>query len=164
MGALEMTLESRPLTRRVLLGAVLASVAVPHAAPAQTAPRDAADTGRPKMKIRIGFNGRAFTASLDETPSTRDLASLLPLDLTIDDYSTNEKIAYLPRKLTEDGSGPFTNEAPGDLCYYAPWGNLAFFYGGYRYSKGLIRLGRLDGGVEPLLMRGQFPLRVERLS
>ena len=32
---------------------------------------------------------------------------MLPLDLTITDYSTNEKIAYLPRKLTEEGSGPF---------------------------------------------------------
>lgn len=116
------------------------------------------------MKIRIAFNGRDFTATLDDTPSARDLASMLPLDLTIDDYSTNEKIAYLPRKLTEDGSGPFTNEAAGDLCYYAPWGNLAFFYAGYRYSRGLIRLGRLDGGVELLLVRGKFPLRVEPLS
>ncbi|MFE0752504.1 cyclophilin-like fold protein [Inquilinus sp. NPDC058860] len=51
-----------------------------------------------------------------------------------------------------------------DLCHYAPWGNLAFFYAGYRYSRGLIRLGRLDGGIEPLLTRGKFPLRVEPLS
>jgi hypothetical protein len=89
---------------------------------------------------------------------------MLPLDLAIDDYSINEKIAYLPRKLSEDGSGPFANEAPGDLCYYAPWGNLAFFHAGYRYSRGLIRLGRLDGGIEPLLARGKFQLRVEPLS
>ena len=116
------------------------------------------------MKIRIVFNGHDVTATLNDTPSARDLASMLPLDLTIDDYSTNEKIAYLPRKLTEEGSGPFANEAPGDLCYYVPWGNLAFFYAGYRYSKGLIRLGRLDGGIEPLLARGEFPLRVELLS
>ncbi|HEX6119602.1 MAG TPA: cyclophilin-like fold protein [Dongiaceae bacterium] len=116
------------------------------------------------MKIRIAFNGRDFTANLYDNPSARDLASMLPLDLTIDDYSNNEKIAYLPRKLTEEGSGPFANEATGDVCYYAPWGNLVFFYAGYHYSRGLIRLGRLDGGVEPLLARGKFPLRVERLS
>jgi hypothetical protein len=42
---------------------------------------------------------------------------MLPLDLTIEDYSTNEKIAHLPRKLTEEGSGPFGNERPYDLCY-----------------------------------------------
>ncbi|WP_225770210.1 cyclophilin-like fold protein [Inquilinus sp. Marseille-Q2685] len=35
------------------------------------------------------------------------------------------------------GSGPF---APGDFCYYAPWGNLAFFYAGYRYSRDLASM------------------------
>ena len=68
----------------------------------------------------------------------------------------------LPRKLTQEGSGPFSNEAPGDLRYYAPWGNLAFFYDSYRYSKGLIRLGRLADGFKPLLKRGKFRLRIEK--
>lgn len=81
-------------------------------------------------------------------PGARPLVDA-PARPEIDNYANNEKIAYLPRKLTEEGSGSFSNEAPGDLCYYAPWGNLAFFYAGYRYSAGLIRLGRLDGGVEP---------------
>ncbi len=89
---------------------------------------------------------------------------MLPLNLTIGDYSTNEKIAYLPCKLTEDGRGPFGNEAVGDLCYYAPWGNLALFHGSYHWSCGLIRLGRLDKGAKPLLVRGAYPLRVEGLS
>jgi hypothetical protein len=64
----------------------------------------------------------------------------------------------------EEGSGRFGGEAPGDLCYYAPWGNLAMFHGAYRRSQGLIRLGRLDAGPKPLLVRGEFPLRVETLS
>lgn len=81
---------------------------------------------------------------LEDNLSAHDLISMLPLNLAIGDYSTNEKIAYLPRKLTEDGRGPFGNEAVGDLCYYAPWGNLALFHGSYHSSRGLIRLGRLD--------------------
>jgi hypothetical protein len=105
-----------------------------------------------------------MAATLYDNPSARDFASMLPLDLTIDDYSTNEKIAYLPRRLTVEGSGPFDNERPGDLGYYAPWGNLAFFHGSYRYSRGLIRLGRLDDGFMPLLTRGQFPFRITRLA
>nr|WP_255628094.1 cyclophilin-like fold protein [Phyllobacterium sp. KW56] len=113
------------------------------------------------MKIRVAFNGQEFTATLYDNPSARDLASILPMDLKFVDYGNNEKIAYLPRKLTEEGSGSFGNEAPGDLCYYAPWGNLVFYYAGYRYSKGLIRLGRLDGAIEPLLTRGEFPVRIE---
>lgn len=116
------------------------------------------------MKVSFAFNGREFTATLYASPSARDFASMLPLDLKIDDYANNEKIAYLPRKLTTEGSGAFANEAPGDLCYYAPWGNLVFFYAAYRYSSGLIRLGRLDGGTQPLLVRGAFPLRAELAS
>jgi hypothetical protein len=143
------------LTRRALLATALAGAAVPRFAFGQSQPEGAT------MKIECAFSNHVFAASLYDNPSTRDLASMLPLDLTIEDYSTNEKISYLPRKLTEDGSGPFTNEAPGDLCYYAPWGNLAFFHAGYRYSRGLIRLGRLDDGAKPLLTKGRFPLRIE---
>ncbi len=116
------------------------------------------------MRIRCAFGGQSFTATLFDNPSARDFASMLPLDLSIDDYSTNEKIAYLPRKLTEDGSTPFSGEQPGDLCYYAPWGNLAFFHAGYRYSSGLIRLGRLDDDPKPLRMKGKFSLRMEVVS
>ena len=33
----------------------------------------------------------------------------------IENYADNEKIADLPRKLTEQGSGPFGDEAPSVL-------------------------------------------------
>jgi hypothetical protein len=152
-----MTLKHPPFSRRAFLGATLASAVLPKLALGQAGQEETS------MRIRIEFNGQSMTATLYDNPSARDFASMLPLDLTIEDYSTNEKIAYLPRKLTEEGSGPFGNEAPGDLCYYAPWGNLAFFYASYRYSSGLIRLGRIDGDFAPLLTRGKFDLRIERL-
>jgi hypothetical protein len=148
------------LGRRVTLGAILASALFTQRAFAQDATPNR-DEGR--MKVRIEFNRASMTAALYDNPSARDFASMLPLNLTIDDYSNNEKISYLPRKLTEEGSGPFGEEAPGDLAYYAPWGNLAFFYGSYRYSSGLIRLGRIDGDIAPLLMRGKFDLHIELL-
>jgi hypothetical protein len=115
-------------------------------------------------RIRLAFATHVFTATLNTTPQAQDLASLLPLALEIDDYSTNEKITYLPRKLTEESPAPITKEAPGDLCYYAPWGNLALFHGPYRWSRGLLRLGHLDAGPAPLLTRGKVPLRIERLA
>lgn len=158
-----MTSPSLSPTRRAVVGATAASLVMSSGAISQTMSGGSRQE-KPFMKVRFSFNGRDFTATLYDNPSARDFASMLPLDLKIDDYSTNEKIAYLPRKLTTAGSGPFGDEAPGDLCYYSPWGNLAFFYAGYRYSGGLIRLGRLDGGVEPLLTRGVFPLRAERAS
>lgn len=109
------------------------------------------------------FADQTMTATLLDNPSAHELAGMLPLDLKIDDYSTNEKIAYLPRKLTQIVDEPFGNTRPGDIAYYAPWGNLVFYYDSYRYSKGLIRLGRFDDGFEPLLVRGEFPLRIERV-
>jgi hypothetical protein len=148
--------------RRVALGAIVASALMAQVALGQS-PERSTQPRLTSMQIRIEFNGASMTATLHDNPSERDFASVLPLDLTIDDYSTNERIAYLPRKLTEEGSGPFDNERAGDLGYYAPWGNLVFFYGSYRYSRGLIRLGRIDGDIAPLLMRGKFDLHIQRI-
>src|SRR5688500_1798784 len=151
------------LSRRVALGAILGSALTTQLALSKTLQHAAPDQDKTSMKVRIEFSGASMTATLYDNPSARDFASMLPLDLTIDDYSNNEKIAYLPRKLNEEGSGPFGNEAPGDLAYYAPWGNLAFFYESYRYSGGLIRLGRIDGDIAPLRVRGKFDLHIELL-
>lgn len=113
------------------------------------------------MRLRCRFADQDFVYRLLDNPTVRDLISLAPLALTIQDFSTNEKIAHLPRRLDEGGHVPCDDEAPGDLCYFLGWGNLAFFHGAYRYRGDLIRLGRLEGGVEPLLKRGAFPLRLE---
>ncbi|OBQ85640.1 cyclophilin-like fold protein [Mesorhizobium sp. WSM3873] len=156
-----MTTGHPKLSRRALLGAALASTLLPRRARSQQG-RGPASQEPADMKIRMTFDGRTMTATLYDNPSARDFFSMLPLDLTIDDYAHNEKIAYLPRKLTEEGSGPFGNEQPYDLCYFVPWGNLAMFYAGYRHP-GLIRLGRFDGGEEALHIRGEFPLRIERM-
>ena len=157
-----MVSHSKTLSRRALLASMIATAVFPPLARGQQG-KDPASEEPGMVKIRLTFNGRTMTATLHDNASARDFASMLPLELKIEDYSTNEKITYLPRKLSEAGRGPFKNERPGDLCYFAPWGNLALFHSGYRYSSGLIRLGRFDDGFEPLLMRGEFPLRIERV-
>lgn len=144
------------MARRGFLTAFLAAAVTPN--------RSHAQNRETPMRIGCSFADRTFTISLVDNPTARDLLSLLPIDLTIEDYSTNEKIAYLPRKLSDEGAEPFANEAAGDFCYYAPWGDIVFFYDSYRYSRGLIRLGRIDGGIEPLLLRGEYPLRIERIA
>lgn len=151
-------------TRRAFLGMTVAGTAFPQLALGQAASGQTAEGILEGGRLEIGFGDHVFTATLYNNPSSRDLVSMLPLGLTVEDYSNNEKIAYLPRKLTEEGAAPFGSEAIGDVCYFAPWGNLVFFYGNYRYSRGLIRLGRLDKGVEPLLTRGTFPLRIRSLN
>jgi hypothetical protein len=52
----------------------------------------------------------------------------------------------------------------GDITYYAPWGNLAIFYEGGEYSRGLVRLGRIDSDIEALAgSRGEVAVTVSRL-
>jgi hypothetical protein len=106
------------------------------------------------MKIRLTVNGSSTTATLIDSPTTRDLLSLLPLTLTLEDYAGTEKIAYLPRKLSEEGAPAGVDPSPGDITYYAPWGNLALFYRDFGYAKGLIKLGHMDSGVEMYAVPG----------
>ena len=148
------------MTRRTLLALGAAVLALPRRGESQTDPNNQEPTD---VKIKLTFNNRAMTAMLYDNPSARDFASMLPLDLTIKDYGSNEKIAYLPRKLATEGNGPFSNEQPYDLCYYMPWGNLAMFYADYKHP-GLVRLGRFDDGFEALHVPGEFPLRIERVQ
>jgi hypothetical protein len=114
------------------------------------------------MKIAFSFATHHFTASLFANPAAQELVMMLPLDLSIEDYGSNEKIAYLPAKLKAKAER-FDTPRIGDLCYYTPWGNLVFYYDSYRYDPGLLRLGRLDDGIQPLMTRGTHPLRAEKL-
>jgi hypothetical protein len=150
------------VTRRSVLGMAFVVPLSPALVFGQTADR-ATQQGGSSMQIRIAFHDQDFTATLYDNVSARDFASMLPLDLTIKDFSNNEKIAYLPRKLNDEARGPFPNAGPGDLCYYIPWGNLAFFYTGYESTRDLVRLGRLDGDTKPLRTRGEYPVRIEVL-
>jgi len=115
------------------------------------------------MKIRIDVNGRAISATLNHSDAARDFASLLPLTVTLEDYASTEKVATLPRKLSTTGAPAGSDPDAGDIAYYAPWGNLAMYYRDFGYSAGLVKLGRIDGGVEALrLAKGRATIvRVE---
>ena len=113
------------------------------------------------MKIRLTFNGQSITATLDDSPTTRDFISLLPLTLTFEDYAKTEKIAYLPRTLSEEGAPAGMDPSIGDITYYAPWGNLALFYRDFDYAKGLIKLGSLDEDTEAFNVTGSVTVSLE---
>lgn len=103
------------------------------------------------MNLQFTSNGVVVaTATLDDHDSARDFVTLLPLTLTFKDYAATEKIADLPRALTTHGALPAYIPVAGDLCFYAPWGNLAIFYGDGERSESLVRLGRLDSGLDAI--------------
>ena len=112
-------------------------------------------------KLRLTVEGKAIEATVFDNATARDFASLLPLTLTLEDYNSTEKISYLPRKLSTAGAPAGVDPAPGDIAYYAPWGNLAIFYKDFGYSKGLIRFGRIDSGLDALAGRESLKATVE---
>jgi hypothetical protein len=147
---------SQRTTRRIFLTGALVSALVPRQSLAQN--------GEKEMRIRCSYSDQSVIYRLLDNATVRDLVSMLPLDLTIEDFSNNEKLAHLPRRLDEGGHVAFDDEEPGDLCYFLGWGNLAFFYADYTYHGDLIRLGHIEGDIEPLMVRGKFPLRIELLT
>jgi hypothetical protein len=100
------------------------------------------------MRIRIDVGNTRLTATLEDTAASRDFASLLPLTLTLEDYNRTEKISDLPKKLSTQGAPAGVEPSRGDIAYYAPWGNLAIFHKDFPYSRGLVKLGRIDSGIE----------------
>ena len=114
------------------------------------------DAVRSAMDIEISIEGETIRAQLNGGPAASDLASLLPLSLTLTDYASTEKISYLPRKLNIQGEPPGTDARPGELCYYAPWGNLALFYKRAPYAEGLVKLGVITSGLEALQLKDRF--------
>jgi hypothetical protein len=121
----------------------------------------AADNSR----VRLALNDKDVFITLHDNPSCRDLLAMLPLTLTLTDYAATEKIATLPRRLSLDGAPKGYDPSVGDLAYYAPWGNLAFFYKDAPYATGLVFLGRVESGFEALAaVRGDLTVRIERVS
>ena len=116
-----------------------------------------------RMRIRLTFDGKAVEATLLDNATARDLLSLLPMTLTLEDYNATEKIAYPPRKLSTSGAPAGIDPSVGDIAYYAPWGNLAIFYKDFGYSRGLIGLGRVDSGIEALRGPGSLKVTIERV-
>jgi hypothetical protein len=89
---------------------------------------------------------------------------LLPLQLTLEDHAATEKISDLPRRLSIAGAPAGTTPSAGDIAYYSPWGNLALFHRPFRYSEGLVTLGRIDTGVEALRRPGRLTVTIERVE
>lgn len=112
------------------------------------------------VRINIVINDeKIIKATLIDSETAREFIALLPLVLTLTDYNKTEKISDLPKKLTKKGAPPSVTPIAGDIAYYAPWGNLAVFYKGFENSPGLIKLGKIDSGLE--LLAGIDSLKVK---
>ncbi|WDF77217.1 cyclophilin-like fold protein [Mucilaginibacter sp. KACC 22773] len=113
------------------------------------------------QKISITIGGKVITGTLYDNAATRDFISLLPLTLTLKDYAGKEKISYLPKKLSTQNVPEGSDPSIGAITYYAPWGNLAIFYKDFTYSSDLVKLGKIDSGMEILKASDGLQARFE---
>jgi len=115
-----------------------------------------------ETQIRVIIGDTVLTGRLWDNATARDLAAQLPLTLTFSDYNELEKIASLPQKLSTDAMPAGDDPLPGEIGYYAPWGNLVFYYGDVGYFNGIMRIGQFDGSLDAIANQtGEFTARIE---
>ena len=134
-------------------------------APAPNPGSDDRDTTAPDgAPIRIIVGDTQLTARLDDNATARDLAGQLPLTLTFRDHNNVEKTAPLPRELSLDGAPEGHDPARGDIGYWAPDGDLVFYYDNDApYFNGIVRIGQFDGDMDAIERQGEdFSVRIER--
>jgi len=137
----------------LILGTALSGIIAHAEQSGPTAPttsREQTHQRTTAMKISIRTQHKVITATLADNETSRDFVSLLPITLTLKDYAATEKVSDLPRRLSTEGAPAGSDPSIGDIAYYSPWGNLAIFYQNFRYSSGLIKLGKIDTGIEEL--------------
>ena len=116
-----------------------------------TTPADRSD-GTP---IRVTIGDATLTGRLDDNATARDLADQLPVTLTVRDHNRAEKTGPLPRQLSTDGAEPGHDPSAGDIGYWAPDGDLVFYYDDAAPSfDGIVRIGELDGDLAALRRKG----------
>ena len=101
-------------------------------------------------RIRFLVGENEIVVRLEDNPAAESLYTMLPMELNFEDYNNTEKIVYPDEALTIDGAPDHCTPQRGDLCFYAPWGNLCFFYRDFRESPSLVPLGTIETGMEYL--------------
>ena len=148
-----------------LLG-VLALTACSSAAPTDRASRTAAAEGTPTPSasqsdpspetaattLRFTSSSTTVHVRIDgDNPTARALVAQAPFTTTLREFNGREKIGDPPAPLPTEGS-PGSDPDDGDLIYFVPWGNLAFYYDttGIGYSDDTIHLGTYDASEQRL--------------
>jgi hypothetical protein len=116
-----------------------------------------------RTPIRITFGDTELTARLHDNSTARDLAAQLPLTLTFRDLNNVEKTAPLPRGLSLEGAPEGDDPLVGDIGYWAPDGDLVFYYGDVGFWNGIVRIGELDGEMDAIERQNDdFDVTIER--
>jgi hypothetical protein len=141
-----------PSTAAAVTAPASAAVAIPGPASAAVA------------TVRFTAGDTTVDVTIDgDSPAVREFLQMLPLRLPFEEFAGREKVGYLPRKLDTSDS-PGSDPEDGDLIYFAPWGNLGFYYNaaGIGHDDDVIHLGRYTATEQQLrgLENGEVTIAV----
>lgn len=92
--------------------------------------------------------GHEVSFELNSSRAAYDLLEQLPLETSVENYSTDEKIFY-PESLDASGA-PLADAKTGSICYFAPWGDVCIFYRDFGSASGLYELGTAVSGADEI--------------
>jgi hypothetical protein len=133
----------------------------PGSNPASGDENTTASEGTP---IRITVGDTELSARLDDNATARGLVAQLPLTLTFRDHNGVEKTAPLPSELSVEDAPDGHDPAAGELGYWAPDGDLVFYYDSDApFFNGIVRIGEFDGEMDAIdSQSGDFSATIER--
>lgn len=116
-----------------------------------------------RVTIHIIVGSTTMAAKMNDTPTAREFVAQLPLTLTLRDLGSAEKVSgALPKRLSEEGAPATDAGALGDIAYYAPWGNIAFYRGQGPNAQGVVKIAHITSGLEALDQPGELTVTVTR--
>lgn len=100
------------------------------------------------MKIKVSDGTNTVTFELNETSAAKSLYQMLPMDVSVENYSNNEKIFYPTTTITY-ASDCIEGDCPaGTLALFSPWGNVVMYYGAASRYSGLYIMSKAVEGVD----------------
>ena len=116
-----------------------------------------------RVQIRITIGAANLAATLEDNPTARDFAVQLPLTVTLRDFGAAEKVSgELPKRISEQSAPATAAGTVGDIAYYAPWGNIAFYRERGPNASGVIKIATITSGIEALDQPGQLHATISR--
>jgi hypothetical protein len=134
-----------------------------NSGPRPNSPTETSLLKPPNMKVRLKVEDKVITATLNDSKTTRDFISLLPLTFTMNDLFRREKFAHLPRAISKEGKRTHSYEV-GQVVYWSPGPDVAIFYrndGEKIPNPGIIVIGKIDSSVAALDVAGSVKVTIE---
>ena len=77
-------------------------------------------------EIEFVVGGKVYPGTLNDSGAAQALFERLPLEVTFEDFGSNERIAYVKPELSLSGKADHGAPKPGTFAVYEPWGYLRF--------------------------------------